>query len=86
MPQLNRTRRIWVYTPPNYNITETEYPVIYMHDGQNLFDVCTSFAGEWKVDESLNTIFEEEQEGVIVVGIDNGEGERTDEYLPFKNS
>ena len=85
MPQLNRTRRIWVYLPPDYATSEDKrYPVLYMQDGQNLFDKATSYQGqEWKVDESLNRLFEEGQEGVIVVGIDHGEEHRNDEYAPW---
>ena len=56
-----------------------------MHDGQNLFDVCTSFAGEWEVDKTLNSIFQWQGNGTIVVGIDNGGINRNDEYSPFPN-
>ena len=46
IPELNRTRDIWIYLPPNYeDSTRSYYPVFYMHDGQNLFDVATSSAG-----------------------------------------
>lgn len=83
IPQLNRNRRIWVYLPPDYDTSEKYYPVLYMHDGQNLFDVNTSFAGEWEIDESLNALFEEGDEGIIVVGIDNGGIHRSDEYIPW---
>jgi predicted alpha/beta superfamily hydrolase len=83
IPQLNRTRRIWIYLPPDYNTSSKHYPVLYMHDGQNLFDAFYSFAGEWKVDESMNTLFNEGDYGAIVVGIDNGGGERFDEYSPW---
>ena len=38
MPQLKRHRRIWVYLPPDYGQSDKKYPVLYMHDGQNLFD------------------------------------------------
>lgn len=55
-----------------------------MQDGQNLFDVLTSFSGEWKVDESMNDLFNTGDYGAIVVGIDNG-GERIDEYSPWVN-
>ena len=85
IPQLNRTRRIWVYLPPDYTTTSKHYPVIYMQDGQNLFDVITSFAGEWKVDESMNDLFDDGDYGAIVVGIDNGGGERINEYSPWIN-
>ncbi|HCT71851.1 MAG TPA: hypothetical protein DF409_13560, partial [Bacteroidales bacterium] len=38
IPQLNRSRRIWIYLPPDYDTSGRNYPVLYMHDGQNLFD------------------------------------------------
>ncbi|MCB0643743.1 MAG: hypothetical protein KDC44_18980, partial [Phaeodactylibacter sp.] len=83
MPQLNRQRRIWVYLPPDYRSTDHRYPVIYMHDAQNLFDQQTSFSGEWKIDESLNYLFGFDQSSAIVVGIDNGGSHRIDEYSPW---
>lgn len=83
IPQLNRNRRIWIYLPPDYETSEKHYPVLYMHDGQNLFDVNTSFAGEWEIDESLNTLFANGDEGIIVVGIDNGGIHRSNEYIPW---
>jgi hypothetical protein len=85
MPQLDRYRRIWVYLPPDYEETEDHYPVIYMHDGQNLFDASTSFVGEWEVDETLNDLFDEGYKVPIVVGIDNGGTERINEYTPWVN-
>ena len=85
IPQLNRTRRIWIYLPPDYATSSKHYPVIYMQDGQNLFDAYYSFAGEWKVDESMNTLFDADDYGAIVVGIDNGGSERINEYSPFYN-
>ena len=85
MPQLNRTRRIWIYLPPDYDSTSKRYPVIYMHDGQNLFDEYYSFNGEWKVDESMNELFDNGDYGAIVVGIDNGGNQRINEYSPWKN-
>ena len=85
IPQLNRTRRIWAYTPPDYDSSSKHYPVIYMHDGQNLFTDATSFAGEWKIDESLNQLQGEGDYGAIVIGIDNGGASRFDEYCPWVN-
>ncbi|MCB0804922.1 MAG: T9SS type A sorting domain-containing protein, partial [Bacteroidales bacterium] len=85
MPQLDRYRRIWIYLPPDYNETLKEYPVIYMHDGQNLFDAYTSFVGEWEVDETLNDLFDDGYQVPIVVGIDNGGEDRIDEYTPWVN-
>ncbi|EMR04228.1 alpha/beta hydrolase-fold protein [Cesiribacter andamanensis] len=87
MPQLNRYRRIWLYLPPDYDGSDIRFPVLYMHDGQNLFDASTSYAGEWGVDETLNRLQAKGQHpGVIVVGIDNGGEQRIPEYTPFVNS
>jgi alpha-glucosidase len=85
MPQLNKSRRIWLYLPPDYNTTNKHYPVLYMQDGQNLFDATTSFSGEWQVDETLNNLFTQGDYGAIVVGIDNGGTERLNEYSPWIN-
>ena len=83
IPQLDRTRRIWIYLPPNYEATSDKYPVIYMHDGQNLFDTYYSFAGEWQIDESMNMLFDQGDDGAIIVGIDNGGNQRINEYSPW---
>ena len=86
MPQLDRHRRIWIYLPPDYNLKTKSYPVLYMHDGQNLFDDETSFAGEWQVDETLNKLYTQGKVVPIVIGIDNGGSLRTDELTPWINS
>jgi predicted alpha/beta superfamily hydrolase len=85
IPQLGKTRRVWLYLPPDYNNSTKTYPVIYMHDAQNLFDAYYSFSGEWEVDESLNLLFNQGDYGAIVVGIDNGGASRIDEYSPWIN-
>ena len=85
IPQLDRKRRIWLYLPPDYAVSTKRYPVLYMHDGQNLFDRTSSFSGEWEVDESLNRLFAEGDPGIIVVGVDNGGATRIDEYTPWAN-
>lgn len=79
-PQLNTFKNIWVYLPKSYKISKTSYPVIYMHDAQNLFDAETSYVGEWKIDEYLDTIHENE---VIIIGIEHGNEKRIDELTPF---
>ncbi|MFN2458421.1 MAG: alpha/beta hydrolase-fold protein [Chitinophagaceae bacterium] len=56
IPQLSRYRRIWIYLPASYNVSREKYPVLYMHDGQNVFDNATSFSGEWGVDEAMDTL------------------------------
>lgn len=83
IPQLNRTRKIWLYLPPDYKTSNKDYPVIYMHDGQNLFDDASSFSGEWEVDETLDKLFLENGFGAIVIGIENGGMKRLDEYSPW---
>lgn len=80
-PQLNSTKKIWVYLPKNYSISKKKFPVIYMHDAQNLFDATTSFLGEWNVDETLDSLNAE----VIVIGIEHGGDKRIDELTPFKH-
>jgi predicted alpha/beta superfamily hydrolase len=81
-----RTRRIWLYLPPEYSSSGKKYPVLYMHDGQNLFDEATSFAGEWGVDETLDSLQAKGDDGCIVVGIDNGGQRRMAECSPWPNA
>jgi predicted alpha/beta superfamily hydrolase len=80
MPQLGRTRRVWIYLPSGYARSTGRYPVLYMHDGQNVFDAATSFAGEWGVDETLDSL----RARAIVVAVDNGGASRLSEYNPWK--
>ena len=81
-PELDNARDILVYLPPTYRTSGRHYPVIYMHDGQNLFDPTTAFAGEWQVDDTLERLGREGVE-CIVVGIPNMGASRIDEYSPF---
>ncbi|MEM7574808.1 MAG: alpha/beta hydrolase-fold protein [Bacteroidota bacterium] len=85
MSELDRYRRIWLYLPPDYESSDRDYPVIYMHDGQNVFDAETSFVGEWEVDETLNELHANGDPGAIVVAIDNGGALRTAEYTPWSH-
>jgi predicted alpha/beta superfamily hydrolase len=85
MPGLNRSRQIRLYLPPNYAQSQKSYPVLYMHDAQNLFDVRTSYAGEWGVDETMNALAAAGKLELIVVGIDNGENKRMNELNPWSN-
>lgn len=85
IPQTGAERRIWIYLPPDYASSKKKFPVIYMPDGQNLFDKATSFSGEWKADETLDEFFRNGKPEAIVVGIDNGGEERLNEYSPWKN-
>lgn len=84
---LGNERNLAIYLPPGYDAPENKdvrYPVLYMHDGQNLFDESTSFAGvEWRVDETMQRLIEAKQiQPAIVVGIYNGGDFRTGEFTP----
>lgn len=80
-PELNVQKKIWVYLPKEYATSSKKYPVIYMHDAQNLFDAKTSYVGEWEVDETLNKMNAQ----LIVIGIEHGNEKRIDELTPYKN-
>lgn len=83
-PQLNNRRDITLYLPPSYGENPAKrYPVLYMHDGQNLFDARTAFGGvEWQVDETLDRLIGQGTvRETIVVGINNT-ADRISEYTP----
>ena len=82
--ELDNTRDILVYLPRSYPTANRTYPTLYMHDGQNLFDAATSFAGEWRVDEALEALADDGLEA-IVVGVPNTGANRLQEYSPFKD-
>lgn len=81
-PQLENERPIYVWLPDSYAGSDKRYPVVYMHDGQNLFDAAISFCGEWGVDETLSALGGGGIEA-IVVGIPNVGTDRCNEYSPF---
>jgi len=81
---LKNDRTIIVYLPPGYEDDESKrYPVLYMHDGQNLFDEATSFQGiEWKLDETAQRLISSGKvQPVIIVGVYNFET-RNSEFAP----
>jgi predicted alpha/beta superfamily hydrolase len=83
---LANERTIAVYLPPAYEESgDTRYPVLYMHDGNNLFDSNESFQGiEWQVDETAERMIAQKQiPPVIIVGIYNGGEFRDEEFTPF---
>jgi len=85
MPGLGRDRTVRLYLPPGYATSTKRYPVLYMHDGQNLFDAATSYAGEWGVDETLDALAKNQGLELIVVGIDNGGDKRMTELNAWDN-
>jgi predicted alpha/beta superfamily hydrolase len=82
IPQLNRTRRVAVMLPHNYHETDRSYPVLYLHDGQNLFDEYAPY-GNWGVDKTMERLSAEGLGDVIIVAIDHGGVLRIQEYLPY---
>ncbi|MGE3181002.1 MAG: alpha/beta hydrolase [Phycisphaerae bacterium] len=84
--KLRMVREVHVWVPPNYEADkDAHYPVLYMQDGQNLFDADTAFAGnEWELDETLQRLITDKKIApIIVVGMYNSR-ERIKEYTPFK--
>lgn len=82
IPQLNTTRKVRIYLPYNYENSNENYPVIYMQDGQNLFDTSTAtYRKAWEIDDTLDLLYDEgKTNGVIVVGVDANSSTRTDDY------
>jgi predicted alpha/beta superfamily hydrolase len=85
---LEHDRTIIVYLPPGYDAqTADRYPVLYLHDGQNVFDRATSIGEEWHVDEAAQTlILAGEIQPLIVVGIYNTGVHRINEYTPTRGA
>lgn len=81
---LPHDRSLIVYLPPGYDARQARrYPVLYFHDGQNVFDKATSVGDEWHVDETAQALIDAgEIEPLIVVGIYNTGVHRIDEYTP----
>lgn len=86
---LTSDRDVLVYLPPGYESAKrSRYPVIYFHDGQNLFDGTTAFiAGkEWRVDETAQALIGSGKiEPLIIVGVYNAGNERINEYTPAED-
>lgn len=84
-----RMLRVWL--PPGYDTPENRaqrYPVLYLNDGQNLFEAATSYTGvEWQVDETASRLIHEGRiPPMIVVGIDNAQSDRMREYVPYRSA
>ena len=83
-----RLLRVWL--PPGYDDPTNNsrvYPVLYLNDGQNLFQAETSYTGvEWQVDETADRLMREEKiHPLIVVGIDHGGKDRMKEFVPYRS-
>jgi len=81
IPSLIKTRRIAALLPHDYDRTDKHYPVLYLQDGQNLFDDYAPF-GNWGVDKKLALLAERGLGDVIVIAIDHAEEDRISEFTP----
>jgi predicted alpha/beta superfamily hydrolase len=84
---LGNERTILVWLPPEYQTSpDTRYPVLYLHDGQNVFDASTSFSGEWRADETADELIKSGKiKPIIMVAIANAAAARIDEYTPSRD-
>ena len=78
-------RNIYAYLPPSYTTSRKRYPVLYLQDGQNVFDEATSYVGEWGADEAAEDLATKGLE-CIIIGIPNGGKVRMREYGPWSRS
>ncbi len=83
-PQLRNYRDILVALPPAYRGSGAGHPVIYLQDGQNLFDPVTSYAGDWGLVDTLNRLAPDQPQPILV-GIPNMGRRRRYEYSPFRD-
>lgn len=80
---LKTDRKLHIWLPPGYGDKADRYPVLYMHDGQNVFDDATSFAGEWRADETAAELIAAGKiPPIIIVAIENAGAGRIQEYTP----
>lgn len=79
IPQLNKTRKIWALLPHNYSESAENYPVLYLHDAQNLFNENAAY-GNWEIDKKLAVMTEYNIGNIIIIAIEHGEKERIEEY------
>jgi enterochelin esterase-like enzyme len=84
----SRFVRVWL--PPGYDDAENQgrdYPVLYLNDGQNLFEAASSYTGvEWQVDETADRLIREGAvPPMIIVGIDHATKDRNREYIPHRS-
>lgn len=81
-------RRLTIYLPPGYERDESRYPVLYMQDGQNLFEPERAFVpGQpWHLAEAADAaIADRAAEPMIIVGVDHAGPGRIDEYTPTRD-
>ncbi len=82
IPQLGVKRKISALLPYDYYRTSQRYPVLYLQDGQNLFNPEAPY-GDWAIDKSLGNLAAEGFKDIIIIAVDHGEQKRILEYLPY---
>src|SRR5690242_14743693 len=87
---LGGERELIVFLPPGYeNEPQRRYPVLYMHDGQNLFDPDTAYVPgrHWRLGETATDLIENgHMEPIIIVGVYHAGDKRIDEYTPTRDA
>ncbi|MCU0424605.1 MAG: alpha/beta hydrolase-fold protein [Candidatus Kapabacteria bacterium] len=82
-PKTLLQRTISVYVPPGYDNSTQRYPVLYLHDGQNIFDDATAASGEWYADEIAEMLIKSKKlPPCIIVGVSVRGEDRINEYTP----
>lgn len=79
IPQLNKTRKIWALLPHDYDTSIESYPVLYLHDAQNLFNENAAY-GNWQIDKKLAVMSDYGIGKIIIIAVEHGETERVQEY------
>ena len=82
IPHLGARRKITALLPHDYHFSNKRYPVLYLQDGQNLFNPYAPY-GDWAIDKSMGRLAEIGRGDLIIIAIDHGERERIIEYLPY---
>ncbi|GCD80407.1 alpha/beta hydrolase [Schleiferia thermophila] len=85
MPINIQTRRVTALLPWDYYRTNKRYPVLYLQDGQNLFDEFAPY-GNWALDKRLALLAEERKHEVIIVAIDHAQEKRILEFTPSEKT
>ncbi len=85
---LSTRRNVIVYVPPHYDESHRRYPVLYLQDGQNLFDPATAFLGQdWRADITADDMIARgEIDPPIIVGVYNAGAKRLSEYAPTRDT
>ena len=79
IPQLNKKRKVWAILPYDYDKSAEHYPVMYLHDAQNLFNEKAKY-GNWEIDKKLAVMSEYKIGKIIIIAVEHAEQDRIKEY------